>query len=193
MQGQNFQEETRVTAVELTSHAYTKTEQTATIYEAEQNGFGDNIFVAFTQPFYDLSITNGTIIESGVNYAIINAYNEECLLTGKKYDHTTVVHRQENPLVLTSDIENIVAIENATLISSNNVANILQICYDYLVSTETTSMKIIDGRKEEYSSVGDIITFDTEYMGNKSGRIIKQSFNFNGGVLIKDSIIHNMR
>ena len=128
-----------------------------------------------------------------MNYAVINANNESCLLIGKKYEHTTAVHKEKNPLVLTSDIENIIAIENATLVSSSNVDNILQMCYNYLVNTETTSMKIVDGRKEEYSSVGDVITFETEYLGVKLGRITKQSFGFDGGVLVKDSVIRNMR
>ena len=188
MQGQSFENETRVTAVELTSHTYRPTTQTTTVYEGSKSGAGNNILITFAEPLHTLSITNGTIIESGVNYAIINA-TSSCVLMGRKYEHTMVIYRKNNPLVLADDIENIVAIENATLVSAVNVDNLLEMCYNYIVNTEKTTMKIIDGRKSDFSSVGNIITYDTEYLGVKTGRIIKQSFNLSGGILVKDSIV----
>ena len=188
MQGQNFEDETRVTAVELMVHAYSEINETLIAYEAEKSGTGTNIFVSFTEPLHDLTIMSGSIIESGVNYAIINA-NSGCKLTGNKYEHITVIHRKENPLVLPTDVENIVAIEKATLISSNNVDSILNMCYNYLVNTDKTNMKIVDGKNSKNTSVGDLISFETEYLGNKSGRIIKQSFSLSGGILVKDSVV----
>ena len=137
---------------------------------------------------HDLTITNGNIVESGVNYAIINA-NSGCTLTGKKYEHTKVIHRKDNPLVLSTDIENVVAIEDATLISYNNIDKILLLCYNYIVNTEKISMKIIDGKTNINTKVGDLISYETEYLGNKTGRIIRQSFSLVGGMLVKDSVV----
>ena len=37
--------------------------------------------------------------------------------------------------------------------------------------------------------VGDRIKSETEYSGNVIGTIVKQSFNLNGGVVIKDCIL----
>lgn len=186
MQGQNFEDETRVTAVELMAHAYSETNETLVAYEAEKSGIGNNIFVLFTEPLHDLSITNGTIVESGVNYAIINAASG-CKLIGNKYEHTTVIHRKNNPLVLATDIENVVAIEGATLITSNNVDNVLSLCYNYLVNTERINMKIVDGKRSNNTAVSDLVSFETEYLGKKTGRIVRQSFALVGGVLVKDS------
>lgn len=188
MQGQSFEDETRVTAVELMSHTYNEITESVVAYEAEKSGTGNNIFVSFTEPLHDLTITNGNIIESGVNYAIIDA-NSGCNLSGKKFEHTKVIHRKDNPLVLKTDIDNVVAIEKATLISSNNVDSILNMCYNYLVNTDKTNMKIVDGKNSKNTSVGDLISFETEYLGNKSGRIIKQSFSLSGGILVKDSVV----
>lgn len=188
MQGQSFEDETRVTAVELMSHSYNDTNETLVAYEAEKSGTGNNIFVSFTEPLHDLTITSGSIVESGVNYAIINA-NSGCTLTGKKYEHTTVIHRKDNPLVLSTDIENVVAIEDATLISSNNIDKILLLCYNYIVNTEKINMKIIDGKTNINTKVGDLISYETEYLGNKTGRIIRQSFSLVGGMLVKDSVV----
>lgn len=209
MQGQSFEDETRVTAVELMSHAYNEINETLVAYEAKKSGTGNNIFVSFTEPLHDLTITNGNIVESGVNYSIINA-NSGCTLIGKKYEHTKVIHRKDNSLVLSTDIENVVAIEDATLVSSNNVDNILNVCYNYLVNTERTTLKIIDdswqkkninlygsslygqskyGKIKLSTAVGDLIKYETEYLGDKTGRIIKQSFALVGGMLIKDSVV----
>ena len=188
-QGQSFEEETRVTAVELISHSYNAISEVITAYDADKSGAGDNILVKFSEPLHDLSISGGTILESGVNYAIINATSSGCVLSGKKYEHTTVIHRKENPLVLSSDIENIVAIQNATLVSSNNVDYLLELCYNYIVNTNKTNMKIIEGDNNEATAVGDFISFETEYLGSKEGRIIKQSFALVGSMLVKDSVV----
>jgi hypothetical protein len=188
MQGQGFEKKSRVTAVELTAHSYTESEETKTVYDAKKSGAGKNIFVEFSEPLYDLAISDGTIIESGSNYAIIGA-NSSTVLTGKKYDHSKVIYRKENPFVLASDLENVVSIEDATLVSSQNVDNVLESCYNYLVNTEQTNMKIIDGTKDQNTAVGDLISYETEYLGSKQGRITKQSFALVGGILIKDSIV----
>ena len=188
MQGQSFEEEARVTAVELTSHAYKEITDELIVYEAEKSGAGSNIFVSFAEPLHNLTIVNGQIVETGVNYAIISA-NEDCVLKGQKYEHTTVRHRKNNPLVLSTDIENIIAIENATLVSSSNVDRLLNICYDYIIRTNKTNMKIAEGKNDAKTLVGDLIDYDTEYVGHKMGMIVKQSFNLNGGALIKDSVV----
>ena len=109
MLGQNFSDETRVTAVELVSHVYSEITESVIAYEAENSGTGNNIFVLFNEPLHDLAITNGSIVESGANYAVINA-NSGCQLSGNKYKHTKVIHRKNNPLVLSTDIEKIVSI-----------------------------------------------------------------------------------
>lgn len=186
--GQNFDNETRVTAVELVSHAYSEIEDTLEAYNAEKNGTGNNILVTFSEPLHELSIISGEIIESGVNYAVINA-NTGCKLVGKKYEHTTVIHRKENPLVLTTDIENVIAIENATLVSVENVDFLLEKCYNYLVNTEKVNMKIIEGKNNQQTTVGDLISYETEYLGERIGRIVRQQFSLVGGILIKDSVV----
>ena len=188
MLGQNFSDETRVTAVELVSHVYSEITESVVAYEAKNGGTGNNIFVLFNEPLHDLTTTNGSIVESGSNYAIINA-NSGCKLMGNKYKHTKVIHRKSNPLVLSTDIEKIVSIENATLVSLENVDKLLELCYNYIVNTEQTSMKIIDGGNEKNTTVGDLISFETEYIGKKSGRINKQTFSLVGGILVKDSVI----
>lgn len=216
MQGQNFDIESRVTAVEVLSHVYTPVDEYTDIYKAEGQA-GQNILVKFSEPYRNLVITNGTIVSRGTNFAIINA-SEHCVLEGQKYDHITTLHRKTNPVVLASDLENVITIENATLVSSNNVDDVLQNCYDWLIKTDVTNLKIIEGKTviehgrvkygqrkygtfkygekipstityDEPVNVGDTIQAETEYLGTVEGVTIKQTFNLNGNIIVKDTVL----
>lgn len=201
MQGQAFEDETRTTAVEVTSHTYKAISDEITVYDATESGTGENIFVTFNEPLHGLSITNGEIVSSGTNYAIINA-NSECILTGKKYDHITTVKSKNNPLVLASDIDNIVSVQNATLVSNANIDKVLEKCYNYYVNNNVVNLKIVEGKHEDKSNagaisiiydeltkVGEYIECETEYLGNAQGVIAKQTYNLNGNIIIKDTQI----
>ncbi len=217
MQGQSFEDEETVTGIEVTVHSYKPIEETLDVYDATKDGTGENIIVKFSEPLHDLTITNGEIVSREMNYAVINA-NEGCLLTGQKYEHTTQIRRKNNPVVLASELEKIVAITQATLVSNNNIDKILEKCYNWLVKTNTINMRIVEGKhisgfgKVKYGqkkygtfkyganeqnvviydkkvSVGDVISTETEYLGVLGGRIIKQSFNLNGGIIIKEAVL----
>jgi hypothetical protein len=217
MQGQNFTDDETVTGVEVASHSYKAITETIDVYDANESGIGQNIFVKFSEPLHNLLITNGTIVESGTNYAVINA-NAGCVLTGEKYEHTTQTRRKNNPVVLASEIEKIVAIENATLVSSKNIDNVLEKCYNWLIRTNATNLKIVEGKHINRSgtakyglvkygsikygqkyignvvydkpvNVGENINAETEYLGVVSGRLIKQTFNLNGNIIIKEAVL----
>jgi hypothetical protein len=217
MQGQNFDDEDTVTAVEVTAHAYAPINEAIEAYKAIDSGVGDNIMVTFTEPLHTLSITNGEIIRSGATFALINA-QENCILTGKKYEHTTQSKRINNPLVSASDVEKVVAVEKATLVSAQNLDKVLNKCYNHLVRTNTVNLSIVEGKhvtseqgakygiskygeakygvyipkKVEYDkavNVGDMISAETEYLGTVTGRAIKQTFNLNGGIIVKDTVL----
>lgn len=215
MQGQSFNDEEVVTGVEVVAHSYKPIVGTVDVYDAAESGAGQNIFVRFNEPLHDLSIENGAIIQSGTNYAVINA-NVNCILTGQKYEHTTQIKRKNNTAVLAGNIEKVVAVDNATLVSVDNIDNVLDKCYNYLTKTRTTLLKIVEARHisgGDYARYGSvkygaakyggktkkIVTYDmptnvgeninakTEYLGNVVGRIIEQSFSLSGGTIIKDT------
>lgn len=217
MQGQNFDTGNRVTAVEVLSHTYTPISETVEAYKAENSGTGQNIFVKFSEPLHDLHIVNGTIVSRETNYAIIDA-SADCVLTGQKYDHITTSHRYDNPVILATDLENVIAIEQATLVSNNNVDNVLENCYNWLIKTDTTNLKIVEGKTviengivkygqkkygtfkygeeipptiiyDEVVDVGDTIRAETEYLGIVEGVAIKQTYNLSGNIIIKDTVM----
>lgn len=213
-QGQNFNEQDIVTAVELTSHYYSKSSKTVEVYKTEEGEGGEDIFIKFSEPLYNLTIENGEILESHTNYAIINAY-ENCVLKGFQYDHFTQTKAKKNPLVTANEIENIITIKDATLVSSNNVDNVLEKCYNYLINTRTIKEKIVEAKhvrggeivrygQAKYGEikyegktpkivtydralkVGELIETETEYLGTLKGRIIKQTFDINSSFIVKD-------
>lgn len=217
MQGQNFADEETVTGVEVAVHSYKPISETTDVYDANESGTGQNIFVKFSEPLHDLSITNGEIISSGTNYAIINA-NAGCILQGQQYEHTTQTRRKNNPVVLASEVEKIIAVDKATLVSQYNIDNVLNKCYNWLIKTNQTNLKIVEGKHIEYGgivkfgnhkfgevkfgqelpnivtydkavNVGENINAETEYLGIVGGRLIKQSFNLNGNIIIKEAVL----
>ena len=213
MQGQNFADEETVTGVEVAVHSYKPITETIDVYDATESGTGENIFVKFSEPLHSLAIENGEIVSQGTTYAKINA-NEGCLLVGKKYEHTTQIRRKNNPIVLANDIEKVVAIENATLVSLDNIDNIINQCYNWIVRTNTVNLDIVEGKHINYGAAikygdkkygtfkygdrhpasisydkkvnaGDVVTVNTEYLGPITGRITKQLFSLNGGIIVK--------
>lgn len=203
-QGQTFTDSDKITEVQLTVHSYIKSGETNEVYKAADSGTGTNIFVEFSEPLYDLSITNGKIVSSGVNYAIIDA-EADCVLSGFKYtDNTTIKSRQISDL-LANDIENVKSITDKTLISSNNVNKILNLCYEYFIRNQHINLGIYETKEVikygtvrygmvkygeprfvEPVNVGEYITTETEYLGVLRGRIISERFNLNGGIILKE-------
>lgn len=216
MQGQSFADDETITGVEVSVHTYSPTTEMVDAYNASESGTGQNIFVKFSEPLHDLSISNGTIVSRGTNHAVINA-NAGCVLAGQRYEHTIKTQRKNNPVVLASEIEKIVAIESGTLVSQHNIENVLSKCYNWLVKTNQTNLRIVESKHVQYGAlpkygqvkygtikygqkqnivvadmpvnVGDNINAETEYLGVVGGRLIKQSFNLNGNIIVKEAVI----
>lgn len=216
MQGQNFDDESVVTAVEVVSHEYVEVEELVTAYDATQSGIGTDIFVKFSQPLDNLIIVNGTKKAESTNYAIIDA-RAGCKLYGNKYEDRQVVHRMTKEFTNAAVAENIVRVENATLVSASNVQSILGNIFKYYDSNFKVNLKIVEGRNTAINArnassavygvavygeaiyggtssviptkVGDLVECETEYLGDITGRIIKQTFNLNGGIIIKDTTV----
>lgn len=224
MEGQNFENTDTVTKVTLDVYNYTKSTETTELYKAEDSGTGENIQIIFSEPMYDLSITNGSFVTSedgtekkGVNYAYINA-NDNCILKGKKYTKTVTNIYKNNEKVLASEIENVIQLSGNTLINNNNANDVLNNCFNYYINTLTTNLTIVDRRTvtggeyitwgslpwgtfkwggktdlvttyDKRTCVGDIITAKTQYSGDVTGTIIKQTFSLNGNNINKETVM----
>ena len=207
--GQNIEESEFISGVELTSHEYEPTEEVVEIYKSTSQDIGKDIFIKFSEPFYDLSTTTEAtdapkIIEYGSNYAKIHIYFSGALL-GKRYKHNTQTKIQDSG-------ENIkrLKIEDATLVSLENVDSVLDLCYNYTRKNKTLNSNILErksvrrGERYKYGSqkygvikygeyspdivtkdkdllVGDSVFCETEYMGDQVGIITRQDYTISGG------------
>lgn len=206
-QGQNFENSDKITKVQITSYTYlknTKFDDTVTAYQAEESGYGNNILVKFSEPLHTLSIINGEILESGANYAKINA-KKHCELTGYSYHVNEKINVKEVPLIGSNETETTAEVSGINLINADNVDEILNRVYNNMLKTQTTKLKIYEGKHkvkygaakygtvkygqylyDERVNLGDVITAETEYLGNVTGRIISQRYNLNGGIIVKE-------
>ena len=217
MVGQDSSEDGIITAVEMTYHEYKPNAEESIVYSAEEDGVGEGLFIIFSEPLHDLSIQNGEILSYGSNHAVINA-SIGAVLRGKKYDHVKTTKTKRNPVVSSADLENVVSVKDATLVSRSNVDKILNLCYNEIVGKRDINLKIIDGKHnvdqgivkfgekkygsfkygeekkplviyDEPTDVGDIVNAPTDIFGRVEGRIVKQSFSLAGGILVKDSVL----
>lgn len=217
-QGQSFDEEERVTEVNVTSHSYirlTGEDNAIEAYNAEKNGEGNNILVKFSEPLHSLEISNGEILKQSANYAIISTSSKYCTLIGHRYDDVTTVYSRRNPVISASDIENVVDVSDVTLINPINANEVLTRVYTYTLKRNKTDLSIVEGKTEgslngaiygagiygkavfgrlesgiwiydNIVNVGEVITAQTQYLGNVTGRIVSQRYNLNGGIIVKE-------
>jgi hypothetical protein len=182
--GQTTSIDADITEIELFGHVYTATEEEAKLYEATENQ--ENFKIIFSEPIHDLTIENGEIVKSGTNYAIINCL-ENAVLKGKKYEHSSFSKSRYNSITKAKSMNKKI-VKNATLISSANIDNILNICYNYIVRNKTVKSKIIE--TETPLVVGRAYEVETELLGKVSGVLTEQNFSlFGGSKVVKETVI----
>lgn len=150
--GGSVEYSTPVTQVIVTEHAYTANATETTELFSGTTAAGDKI--TFNEPCYDLTAEGFSILEAAANYAIVSAGSGT--LTGKKYVHTTrqiVKDVQPAARELVSQSDNIVTVENATLVSLLNSTAVADRLVQYYEHTERISTGVVTNRE----SPGDVV------------------------------------
>lgn len=160
--------DTLVTSVKVTAHRYTPKEEEEILYEEELDG---QETLEFTQPHWGLSITGGTLLRSGANFAQLSGTGGVVRLTGKKYEHSQRIFTKNNPLVTASDAEKPVAYPNMTLVSPYNAAQVLANCYAHSLRVDTIQGKVLTGRE----APGDYVSILTDY-GVRTGHLLSLDY-----------------
>ena len=153
-------------AVKVTEHAYAQTsaDLLMTLYDGAANAEsiitpqGDTVtgvLVTFDDPMHGLEITGGTILESGVNYAVLGA-STSCQLTGYKYSHTqrVVTAGQQS-----ADEQATKRIEDCTLINVFNSEAVAQRWLAYYGGQKKVSMSVV----WENEQPADAVSFSDPY------------------------------
>lgn len=164
--GASVEYTTPVTKIVVTEHAYN---QTATdVSELFEGTASDGDKITFNEPCYELSAEGFTIKEYGANYAIVTSGNGK--LTGKKYVHTTrqiikdIVPKTRG---IVDQSENVVKVEEATLVSLANSVAVADRLVHYFSCNERISGDILT----QSESPGDVVNVVHPYGGAVDGCI----------------------
>lgn len=159
-------------AVKITEHAFAKTPNDILTTLLDGEAVGMNIItpagasvtgalVTFSDPMHDLAITGTTILESGVNYAVL-APSTSCTLTGYKYSHTTRIVTAGS---LTASEQATKRLDDNTLISLFNVDTVAQRWLDYYSAQKAVTMSVVWRGEQPAGAVVFMGPYDNQAVG----------------------------
>lgn len=131
----------RYARVSVKSHTYTKTDIVETLMEEEEIETATDT-ITFTAPHYDYEITNGTILDSGVNWVQISA-SGPVTLTAKTYLHTTRTHSKVNPEATAKERGNHIYVSECTLINNGNAQDAVDRLYSAKQRRQTVNQDVV--------------------------------------------------
>lgn len=153
--------ESITTTIELIEHKYKIKSEAEQIIEDAVNG---EALICFNSPYNSISISGGTILQSGINFAKISA-NGSFTLTGFGYDDITITKSKRNPLTVTTDIKKIKSYSTTLVCNEINLLDQLQ----FINKTLSVNFKVSNGEK-----VGDKIQ-----VLNQTARITRLEYELN--------------
>lgn len=178
-------------AVKITEHAYAKTPNDilTTLLEGEAAGAtiitpkGVSVtgaLITFGDPMHDLAVTGTTILESGVNYAVL-APSMACTLTGYKYSHTTRVVTAGS---LTASEQATKRLDDCTLVNALNAESVAQRWLEFYSSQKTVDMATV-WRGEQPA---DAAIFSDPYDTPAAGMIESQDVRLSAKVIADTTV-----
>ena len=180
--GGNVDRPTPYQAVKITEHAFAKTPNDILTTLLDGEAVGDNIItpkgarvlgsiITFADPMHDLSITGSTILESGVNYAVL-APSMACTLTGYKYSHTTRVVTAGS---LTASEQATKRLDNCTLVNVFNADSVAQRWLEYFSGQKEISVNAVWNGEHPADAVVFSDPFDDAAMGLIESQDVRMS------------------
>ena len=168
-----------ITGVKLTAHEYVKGNEVIELYKGYLTGVTK---VEFSEPMHSLNIMGGSIIKQGDNYAYISGTGNQVILSGKKYIHNMFSISKDNERVTHN--KNIAEIKEATLVTKENMQEVLGRCYDDCMKNESISCRLVANNHE----LGDLVELDT-FKGKRQGIITKLDFKFSRNEITAEAVI----
>lgn len=161
--GDKVRYESKVTEVSVLEHTYIKGTDEVKLFEGNtQNGD----VIQFSGPCFDLVASGFTILESGANYAKVSAGSGT--ITGKQYTDST---RDVRKVVTPDDVDNVVSVKSATLVSIVNSSFVLDRMVSYYKALQTMQNKVLYQNEKP----GDVLAFEHPFGGESVGTIKETS------------------
>lgn len=131
----------------------------------------------FGEPHHSYSISGGTLVANGANYAIITGNGGTVVLTGNGYDDVVKLLVSTNPIAVVTDLPNVIEKTGNKLITSANSSTILSHIEGIYFRNKTLKATILLGNEK----VGDLVIIPTEN-GNITGRITSMELDLINGL-----------
>lgn len=160
--GGNVDYPSKATEVDITEHGFyaLETDEEVTLFDnTEATTTAEHQEVIFDSPCHDLKPVGITVLESGVNYAIVSGTGT---LTGKKYTHTQKVMAYKTKI---GGEENVVSVTDATLVSALNSLNVAKRVAAFYTTQQSVDMDIVLKNERTGSQVVFTDPFGEEQLG----------------------------
>lgn len=165
--------DTRVTEVKVTAHRFTKRQEEEVLYEEVLDGVEE---LAFSEPVWGLYVTGGELLTSGANFARLSGSGGTVRLTGRKYEHSKRIYSRRNPMVTAGDAEKPVSYAGMTLVSPDNVLQVLESCYAHALRVDRIRGKVLADRE----TPGDYVSVLTDGGELRRGHLLSLDYVFSG-------------
>lgn len=164
-----------VSAVSVTEHNYVTGGESTKLFEGTAIA-GD--IITFSEPMYSLSASGFSISASGANWARLTAGTGT--LTGQKYIHNT---RQVIRTVTAGAPENVVTVDDATLVSFFNSNSVADSLAEYYKHTEVIDCAVV----LDDQSPGDVLNVYHPYT-KQAGPACVESLDISASGILKASM-----
>jgi hypothetical protein len=154
------------TGIELTEHNFTAGTASRELFRDILTG---EKTVKFSEPVSGLTITNGTIVSSGANHAVIRGTGAECTLTGRPYidSQSSVVLKSDGFIEGTQ--EKIEKIEDCWLVNKNNSHAVAQRLFRYYLRKSVFQGDfLMDGDRNRMEKLGDSVRIASIFSDSNS-------------------------
>ena len=177
-----------VTGVSVISHTYLQSGEEATLFEGTLNSGTHKVI--FAEPVYNITCTNGTIIESNTNYAIIQvSASANVIVKGYKYTDNMQTFFIEFEGLNPNEKRNVLKIENDYLINNNNAAEIANRVLNYYRNSYITSFDFI----LDDESTGNNIAIEGDFNNELNGYVTKLDIDMTGGYIANAEVIAKVK
>ena len=173
-----------ISKIEITMHQYQETEEQTIIFDGSLNAGLNEI--TFSEPAKDISTDSGTIIESGVNYAVIQMTETgECTVTGKVYEDLQSTFVRSASESNSNEVEQVISVKDATLVDKNNSYLLAENLFDYYSLRRTLNARYV----LDFERTGRWISVKSYYGMYINGGIESQEIDLAGGYISSATIV----
>lgn len=172
-----------ISRVEITTHQYEHSEERKDLFDGIlPAGLNE---ITFQKPAENLLASAGTIVESGVNYAVIRMTEPgECKVTGNEYTDMQSTFIRNTEEVQANETGKVISVKDATLVSNSNVYLLAERLFDYYSLRRSLNIRYV----LEAEHTGRWVSVKSQYGMYINGGIESQDIDLAGGFLSSASI-----